>query len=279
MAYPFASHFVDLHAGRVHYADEGAGEVLLFVHGTPTYSYEYRHLIEAFRGTHRCIAPDHLGFGLSARPAHFEYSPEAHAAVLDAFVARLGLQRYTLVVHDFGGPIGLPLCLRHPEQVTRLILLNTWMWPFDDDPKMRRRAAVAGGPVGRWMYRHLNFSLKVLMPSVYGRRAALTPEMHRQYLDIFTDKDARVLVLHALARALNGSRDFYASLWAERDRLQGRPAAIIWGLKDSAFTPSQLARWRTVLPDARVFELPEAGHWPHEEDPDRVIDIMKQVLG
>jgi len=276
--YPFTSRFVDLSVGRMHYVDEGAGDVILFIHGTPTWSFEYRHLIKALRGTHRCIAPDHLGFGLSERPANFSYTPEAHATALEEFVTRMGLDRFTLVVHDFGGPIGLPLCLRHPDHVVRLVLFNTWMWPFDDDAAMQKRARIAGGALGRWMYKHLNFSLKILMPSVYADRKRLTPEIHRRYLDVFRDKDARVRVLHALARALLGSRDFYASLWAQRDRLTGRPAVIIWGMKDTAFEPRLLTKWRTALPAARVVELSDAGHWPHEEAPEQVIDIMKQVL-
>jgi pimeloyl-ACP methyl ester carboxylesterase len=101
--YPFASRFVELDAGRLHYVDEGAGEAVLFVHGTPTWSYEWRHVIPGAARRWRCIAPDLLGFGLSDRPAGFAYTPEAHAAVLATFVERLGLDRLTLVVHDYGG--------------------------------------------------------------------------------------------------------------------------------------------------------------------------------
>lgn len=277
-AYPFAAHELQLSAGRMHYVDEGRGDPILFVHGTPTWSFEYRHLITALASSYRCVAPDHLGFGLSERPRDFAYTPEAHSAALTEFVDRLGLDRFTLVVHDFGGPIGLPLALREPSRVTRLVLLNTWMWPFDDFPTMVRRARIAGGGFGRWMYRHLNFSQKILMPSVYGDRRKLTPEIHRQYLEVFRDKHARVQVLHALARALNGSREFYARLWAESDRLAQHPALIVWGLKDSAFTADQLDRWQQRLPHAEVVGLPDAGHWPHEEAPAAVIGAMQLFL-
>jgi haloalkane dehalogenase len=269
-AYPFAWHDVEVPAGRMHYVDEGQGPVILFVHGTPTWSFEYRHLIRAFSGRYRCIAPDHLGFGLSDRPKAFSYTPADHAAMLAAFVERLDLTNITLVVHDFGGPIGLPLALAVPTRVDRVVILNSWMWPFDDDPAMRRKAAVASGALGRWLYRHANASLKIIMPSAYGRRQALTPAIHRQYLEVFRAPQARVDVLHALARALTGSRDFYAGLWARASRLEARPVLIIWGMKDSAFGPSFLARWRARLPHAAVVELPDAGHWPHEEAPDAV---------
>jgi haloalkane dehalogenase len=181
-------------------------------------------------------------------------------------------------VHDFGGPIGLPIALNHPDRVRRLVLINTWMWPFDDDPDMLRKARLAGGPVGRWLYRHLNFSLRVIMPGAYGRRAALTPEIHGQYLEVFRDKAARVLVLHALARALIGSRDFYARLWARAGDLTRYPVLIVWGLKDPAFGPAVLSRWRQRLPDASVVELAHTGHWPHEEEPAQVADALRQFL-
>lgn len=276
--YPFSSQFLALRAGRMHYVDEGRGDPILFVHGTPTWSFEYRHLIRALSTTHRCVSPDHLGFGLSERPRSFPYTPEAHAEVLTEFVDRIGLDDFTLVVHDFGGPIGLPLALAERSRVTRIVLMNTWMWPFDDDREMVRRARIAGGAFGAWMYRHLNFSLKVLMPSAYGDRSKLTPELHRHYLEVFRDKDAREQVLHALARAINCSRDYYASLLAEAGRMRHFSTLIIWGMKDTAFRPTQLARWRDLVPDAEVVTLANAGHWPHEEEPEAVIEAMRRFL-
>lgn len=278
-AYPFSSHELSLRAGRVHYVDEGVGPLVLFVHGTPTWSFDYRHLIAALSSSFRCVALDHLGFGLSERPAAFAYTPEAHADVLTEFVEQLDLRDVTLVVHDFGGPIALPLALTHPTRVKRIVLINTWMWPFDDDKEMVRKARIAGGSVGRWMYRHLNFSLKVLMPSAYGQRSRLTPAIHRQYLEIFRDKDARVQVLHALAKALLGSSAFYQALLARVDRLGALPVLIVWGMKDSAFPPSILDRWKTLLPRAQVVALSDAGHWPHEEAAADVIAALRSWVG
>jgi haloalkane dehalogenase len=285
-AFASRSAHIDLSAGRVHYVDEGPDGAdrqarpgpMLFVHGTPTWSFEYRHLIAAFAAERRCVAPDHVGFGLSERPKDFPYTPEAHAAVLREFVERLDLRDITLVVHDFGGPIGLPLALE-TDRVSRVVLINTWMWPFDDDPDMKRKARFAGGAVGRLLYRHLNFSLRVLMPGVYGDRRKLTPEVHRQYLDKFEDKDARVRVLHALARALTGSRAFYDRLWRQAGRLARVPVLIVWGMKDTAFRPVLIERWRSAVPAARVVEIPGAGHWPHEEAPDAVIAAIRAWPG
>jgi haloalkane dehalogenase len=269
---------ITLRDGELHYVDEGSGPPILFVHGTPTSSYEYRHLIAALSPRFRCIAPDHLGFGQSSRPSSFAYTPEAHAGVLNEFVERLGLNEATLVVHDFGGPIGLPLALGPNARAKRLIVMNTWAWPLDDDPGMARGAKFIGGPIGRFLYRYANASLRLIMPSAYGDRKKLTPEIHRRYLDVFRDRDARVLVLHALAKSLLGSRAHYQSLLDRLDTLERIPVLIVWGMKDSAFKPYQLERWRQLLPHATVEEIESAGHWPHEEEPARVADAIRRFL-
>jgi haloalkane dehalogenase len=278
-AYPFAAHSLHLPTGRMHYIDEGRGPLLLLVHGTPTWSFEWRHLVPGLAAGHRVIAPDLLGFGLSERPAGFGYRPEDHAASLAAFVDQLGLTDFTLVVHDYGGPIALPLALDGSRRVRRLVVLNSWMWSFEDDPDMRRKGRLAGGRLGRFLYRRLNFSLKVLAPSAYGDRRKLTPAIHRQYLAPFPDPDSRGQVLWPLAQAILGSSAHYRSLWERRERLHGLPALVVWGLRDSAFRPSQLARWGQVLPQAEVVELPAAGHWPHEEAPADVLAAMRAFLG
>jgi haloalkane dehalogenase len=281
-AYPFRSRWQALPEGRLHYIDEGSHDTddpILLVHGTPTWSFEYRHLIAGLRAGRRVIAVDHLGFGLSERPADPSYTPEAHAARFRAFVDGLGLSRFTLVVHDFGGPIALPVALDDPGRVSRLVVLNSWMWSFADDREMARRARMVSGAFGRFMYRRLNASLRLVTPSAYGDRRKLTRAIHRQYLAAFPDADSRERVLWALARALLGSSAFYDGLWQRRDRLAALPTLIIWGMKDSAFRPAQLARWRTGLPQATVVELPGAGHWPHEEEPARVLAEVRGFIG
>jgi haloalkane dehalogenase len=278
VAYPFTSRYQEIEGARMHYVDEGQGEVLLFVHGTPTWSFEWRHLLKAFAPHYRCIAPDQLGFGLSDRPRTADYGPEAHARRLRQFVAALNLQRFTLVVHDYGGPIGLPLALDRPEQIERLVVTNSWMWSFADDKEMTQKGSIAGSGLGRLLYRYLNFSLRVLTPYAYGDRKKLTPEIHKQYLDRFPDAWSRGTVLWALAQALNGAGPFYDTLWQRRERLQTIPALIIWGMADRAFEPRLLQRWRVALPSASIVELPGVGHWPHEEAPEQFIDAMRTFL-
>ena len=278
-AFPFRSRFLEVAPDRrVHYVDEGEGDAVLFVHGTPTWSFEWRHCIGELSRTHRCIAMDNLGFGLSDRPHDFDYAPESHAHVLRAFVERLALTDVTLVVHDYGGPIGLPLALHRPTVVRRVVVLNTWMWSLGDDAEMVRKARMAAGSVGRLLYRYANFSLRVLTPYAFADRTKLTPAIHRQYLAPFREPAARERVLWPLARAILGSSEYYDSLWRMRDRLLDVPALVIWGTKDPAFEPALLDRWRHVLPGATIVEL-QVGHWPQEEAPDQVTRAMRDFLG
>lgn len=278
-AYPFASRRLELSRGVMHYVDEGEGDTLLFVHGTPSWSFEWRHLIRGLPASrYRCIAPDHLGFGLSERPRDGAYTPEWHAANLVEFVDRLGLDRFCLIVHDYGGPIGLPIALEAPGRIRGLVLLNTWMWSLREDRQVARAAKLVGGGLGRTLYRRANLSLRVIMPGAYADRGKLTRAIHRQYLSPFRDAWSRGAVLWPLARALMGSDAYYRSLWDRRGALYDVPALLVWGMGDPAFRPEQLARWKEALPQAGSVELP-TGHWPHEEDPDAVLAAVEAFLG
>src|SRR6185437_9468981 len=127
-SYPIQSRSLEVDGGRMHFVDEGEGRPLVLVHGTPTWSFLFRHLIADLSRDHRVIALDHIGFGLSEKPERWGYRPADHAKNLAMLIDRLGLKDITLVVHDFGGPIGLSYAVEHPENVSALVLFNTWMW-------------------------------------------------------------------------------------------------------------------------------------------------------
>lgn len=277
-AYPFRRRRVTVEGEALHTVDEGRGPPAVFVHGTPTWSFEYRHLIAALSESRRCIAPDHLGFGLSARPADGDYRPEAHARRFGRFMDSLALDRLALVVHDYGGPIALDWALENAERLEQLVVFNSWMWPFDDDPLMANRGRMVGGWLGRMLYRHANASLRMIMPSAYGDRSKLTRAIHAQYLAVFPDAESRERVLYPLAKALLGSSAYYRSLWERRSALARVPMTIVWGMKDSAFQPPLLARWEEAFPHARIVRLDGAGHWPHEEEPERVIESLEPLI-
>lgn len=277
-AYPFDSRELALAGGaRMHYVDEGNGAPILFVHGTPSWSFEWRHLIRGLSHDYRCVAPDLLGFGLSSRPRDFPYTPAAHAGALAEFVERLDLRDLTLVVHDFGGPIGLPLALAERSRVRRVVIINTWMWSLAGDREIERAGRLLGGPLGRFLYRWANLSLRAILPAAWADRRKLTPAIHAQYLAPFADRWARGAVLWPLAHALLGSSGWYESLWARRDRLSQLPVLLVWGMRDPAFGPGFLERWAESIPGATGVELP-VGHWPHEEAPAAVLQAIRSFL-
>lgn len=184
--YPFTPHYLDLHMGRMHYVDEGqGGPPVVMVHGTPTWSLLYRRLIKELSGSYRCIAPDNIGFGLSDRPDGWSYRPEDHARNVRTLIERLDLRDITLVVHDFGGPLGLSYAVERPDNVRALVLFNTWMWSLADDVSIKRGAGLFSGPFGRFMYRRLNFSPRMMIRLAWGDKSKLTRGIHRHYIDAF----------------------------------------------------------------------------------------------
>jgi haloalkane dehalogenase len=285
-AFPFESRFLTTRWGRVHYVDEGPrdGETVLLVHGTPSWSFEYRHVIRELARTRRVIACDHLGFGLSERPLDFAYTPDAHREVLRESIDALGLTRFGLVVHDFGGPIALPLAAAAPERITRLVVINSWLWRLTDDPELAKSARLAASRIGRFLYRWLNASLRLLMPYAYGDRKKLTSAIHAQYLapfaarDACDARDARELVLWTLARSLSVPSRSSSELWEARAQLAKIPGLIVWGLGDRALPLRVLSRLRQALPQARVAELKGVGHWPQEEAPAELARLLDGFL-
>lgn len=271
--------WVQVQEGRMHYVRVGSGPCVVLVHGTPTWSYEWRHALRTLSASHDVIAMDHLGFGRSDRPAEADYSPEAHAARFRQVMAELvSAGSVSLVVHDFGGPIALDWALDHADRIDHMVIVNSWMWPLEEDPAMKRPARLAGSWLSRVLYRRANASLRLIMPSAYGDRSRLTPAIHAQYLAPFPDADSRERVLFALAKSLTGSSRYYARLWERRGRLANVPVTIIWGMRDGAFRPTLLERWREGVPHAAVHPIDGAGHWPHEELPDEFNTALVDAL-
>jgi haloalkane dehalogenase len=275
--YPFPSRWLEVEGSRLHYVDEGAGRPLLFVHGTPSWSFEWRATVAALRGRFRCIAVDHLGFGLSDKPADAAYRPEAHARRLRALVEALDLRDVVLVVHDFGGPIGLPLALERGGRVSAVVAMNTWMWSNADRPAVARLSRFVASPLGRWLYLGLNASPRWLLKGSFADTRKLTAAVHRHYLAPFPTRAERVAPW-VLGCELAGSDASYASLWERREALATLPLTLVWGRRDPALGADALERWRTAFPHARVVEL-EVGHFPQEEAAEEVTRAVAGAAG
>lgn len=271
--YPFKSHFLQVPDGKMHYVDEGEGEPLLLLHGTPTWSFMYRHLIAGLSDHYRVIAPDHLGSGLSEQPDGYSYRPVDQARNLQAFIEALNLTDITLVVHDFGGPIGLSYALEHPENVRRVILFNTWLWSMSRTPDKVLMGGLLGTAFGRFLYRRMDFEFRVIVPTVYGDRAKLTPDVLAHYRGPF---DADIAWVYA--REILGSSAWFDQLWSRREALRDVPLLLVWGLKDVAFGAPYLKRWRTAFPHAEVHTLDHVGHFVPDEAGAEVVPRLRDFL-
>jgi haloalkane dehalogenase len=277
-AYPFTSRWWDTGAGRMHYVDEGSGEPVVFIHGVPTWSFNFRHLLRHLSLTHRCIALDHMGFGLSDKPERGDtHAPEALASHVEGLIEGLRLRDVTLVVHDWGGPLGLAYALRHPANVRRLVLFNTWMWSAEGDLRAQFVARMLASPLYRVLEDRFSVTARLFIPLAMGERGALSREVHRHYIEPLRRREDRHEVW-ALVRAIRHADAWVGSLWAQRERLAGLPALVLWGLKDPAFTRRDLERWTALLRHAQVHTWPSLGHYPHEERPQEVCERIARFL-
>ncbi len=277
--YPWPSHLHDTGVGSMAYIDAGArtSPALIFVHGTPSWSFEWRHQIAAFAPTHRVLAPDHLGFGLSDLPHDGSLAPQDHAHRFLAWLDALDVKDATLVVHDFGGPIGLLAALERAERISRLVIINTWSWSLADRVDVRRMARMIASPLGRLLYLQFNASPRWILPASFGNRRLLRRQIHHHYLAPFQQR-ARREATWQLGVSLLKSDAYFSMLDTRLSELRTRPAALIWGMKDPAFGRRELERWKNVLPQASVSELPDAGHFPQEEAADQVTTALRDFL-
>lgn len=275
--YPFTSRYFQADAGRMHYVDEGSGEAVVMVHGNPAWSFLYRNLIKELRGQFRCIAPDHLGFGLSDKPESWSYLPEDHAQNLTALILELDLKNITLVVHDWGGPIGLHYALMHPENVKRLVVLNTWAWPVSRDPHYVLFSAFMGGPIGRWLIKKRNFFAGTFMRAAFGDKSRLTEAAHQHYLRALPTAAARK-GCYVFPKQIVASTPWLAHLWSKISVLRDKPALFVWGMKDVAFREKELQRWQAALPRSRTVKLPTVGHFVPEEAPQELAQAVHAFL-
>ncbi|MEX2401766.1 MAG: alpha/beta fold hydrolase [Rhodothermales bacterium] len=271
-AYPFERNYIDVGPGRMHFVDEGSGPTVLFVHGNPTWSFMYRRCILRMSASRRCIAPDLVGFGLSDRPAGWSYSPEDQAACLRRLLDELDLDEIAIVVHDWGGPIGLDAAFRSGCAIRCCVILNTIMWPIASWSRLGIFARTFGSSVGSVATRRANV-LARLMPFGIGDRKAFPSTVHRQYIEPLRDDAAASA---ALPGAFLQSAPFLDGLWARRSNLKAIPTHIMWGMKDPVFRTSHLDRWRSALSDAHVTTLGEVGHFVAEEAPYHVTHALEQ---
>lgn len=284
--YPFASHWLTLPGGaRLHYVDDGNGDPLLMVHGNPSWSFYFRALIGAFRGSFRCVAPDHVGCGLSEKPAEarYPYTLERRVDDLVALINTLDLQRITLIVHDWGGMIGLAAALREPKRFARFVILNTAAFRKPaDKPLPWQIALVRNLPLlPAVLVRGLNLFARGAADKGVVRKP-LPPEVRSVLLGPYDSWANRVAILRFVQDIPISERDKSYPILEHVDRrlntLADRPALICWGLRDFVFDATYLDLWRERWPHAEVLAIEDAGHYVLEDAGAEVVAAMKTFL-
>jgi haloalkane dehalogenase len=269
--FPVVHRWVDLDGARVHYVDEGDGEPILLLHGNPTWSFLYRKVIAGLRDRFRCVAPDYPGYGMSTAPVHYGFTPREHSTVLEHFVDELQLENFTLMVQDWGGPIGLGLAGRRPELVRRLVIGNTFAWPLTEW-RVRVFSAVLGGWMGRPLNRWFNLVPRVFFFRGFARR--LPPRVLAQYMAPWRDPVRRAAAAIG-PRQLVAASEYLTEVASGLPRLADRPALIVWGLRDFAFQEPMRKRFEAAFPVHRTVLLDDASHFLQEDAGERIADEIK----
>lgn len=285
--YPWRSHYLEVApALRMHYLDEGQGAPVVMLHGNPTWSFYYRHLVRELSREHRCIVPDHIGCGLSDKPddAAYSYVLERRIADVEALVdATLGDRPFSLIVHDWGGMIGLGYATRHPERVERLVVLNTAGFGLPPGRSLPWQIAVSKGlPISSVAVRGLNAFARGAARLCSVKPGRMTPLVRRAYLAPYDSWAHRIAVQRFVDDIPLDARH---PSFAEVERvsrqlgvLADKPILVCWGRHDFVFDDAFLAEWRRRLPQAEVHVFEDAGHYVLEDAHEAIAPLVHRFL-
>jgi haloalkane dehalogenase len=272
--FPFQSRFVEVGGASVHYIDEGEGPVFVGLHGNPTWSFLYRHIVQGLRERFRCVALDYPGFGLSTAPAGYQYTVAEHARVVEGFVAQLGLRQVTLMVQDWGGPIGLWVATRHPEWFRAFVIGNTWAWPMRGERSTELFSkALGSATLGGLLVRRADMFVNVFMRGGIRRRR-LTPAERAMYKRPHPTSASRVPV-QVMPREILAAHELLAEVEQGLGRVADKPALIVWGDKDPGFKERHRLRWERTFSNHRTVVLRGASHYIQEDAPEEIVTAIK----
>lgn len=278
--YAFDSKYFEIDGNRLHYIDEGAGPVVILVHGNPTWSYYYRHLIVALREDFRVLALDHIGCGLSDKPNDYRYTLEKHINNLENFLEHLGLDSFSLVLHDWGGAIGLGAVVGRTEKIENIVVLNTAAFRSSQIPLRIRICKI---PIfGEVVVRLLNgFAFPATFMAVSKR---MPREVARAYIAPYDTWKNRIAT-HRFVKdiPLKPSHPSYQKLVEiegslEKIRQSSVPMQIVWGGRDFCFNDHFYNEWRQRFPEAETHYFPGGGHYILEDEKDRAIPLIRNFL-
>ena len=279
--YPFAGRRMDLGGYAMHYLDEGKGETVLMVHGNPTWSFYFREVVKALSPTHRCIVPDHVGMGLSDRPddASYNYTLKSRVDDLETLIERVApTGPVTLIVHDWGGMIGMSWAVRHPERIKAIVALNTSCFRLPPEKAFPPGLTVMRGNLTGIPLRALGFVRKLVLRSCTAK-TRLSPEALDGYLAPY-DGWSESRAVHRFVQDIPlGPGDPAWSVVVETEGKLGVltdiPMLLTWGMKDWVFDEAFLNGWIKRFPKAAVRRFPDSGHFLLEDSPAEVVALIK----
>jgi haloalkane dehalogenase len=283
--YPFQGKYLDVGGFRLHCLDEGSGPPVVMLHGNPTWSFYYRNLVLALRGAHRAVVPDHIGCGLSDKPraAHYPYTLARRVDDLDALLEQLAVREpVTLIVHDWGGMIGLAWAVRHPERISRLVVFNTSAFHLPAAKMLPWQLwLVRNTPLGPLLVRGLNAFCRGAARRCCTRRA-MSPAIRAGYLRPYDSWAHRVAVLRFVQdiplRSRDPGYDLVTATQDGLDLLRHVPVLICWGMRDFVFDYHFLAEWERRFPQAEVHRFADAGHYVLEDAAEEIVPRVSQFL-
>ena len=292
--FPFAPHFNDASGFRMHYVDEGPrdGEVVLCLHGEPTWGYLFRHLIPVLSTTHRVIVPDHMGFGKSETPPDRSYWLHDHIDNLERFVLALDLKSITLVMHDFGGPAGMGLAARHPDRIQRIVSANG-PTPFGQPDMLERAMAnAATSPWFQWIsgaaadgtlkpvLGQLGYNiLSTLKLNGFENNAIITDDWLAAYGAPFATPAECLGAIGWAEGHATGAHRFEVPDDAAIHAIKTKPALAIWGEADRTLGADHfLPLYTALFPNAPVLRLPGVGHYCFEDAPETLSERIAQFV-
>jgi pimeloyl-ACP methyl ester carboxylesterase len=273
--YPFESHWLDLDGVRYHYLDEGPAQAppIVMLHGNPTWSFYYRDLVSPLSQEYRVVVPDHVGCGLSDKPQDYDYCLAQHIANLEQLIDALALQDVTFVLHDWGGAIGMGYATRHPDNVARLVILNTAAFY---QPTLPLRIKLCRLPIlGDVLLRRLNAFARLALPWATHHTERLTPAVRAGYLAPYDSWHNRIAILRFVRdiplERHHPSRQTLEQIESNLYLLDQHPMLILWGAEDFVFTVEDyLTQWQARFPFAEVHVIPDAGHYVVEDAHERI---------
>ena len=283
--YPFENNFLELHGLQYHYLDEGQGDPVVMVHGNPSWSFYYRDLAKSLRDRYRVIVPDHIGCGLSEKPGDGDYSYTLKQRVddLEALLENLDVrERITLVVHDWGGMIGMAYAARHPQRIARLVILNTAAFHLPTGKQLPLALKICRDTkLGAFLVLKMNL-FALLAARVGCKRKPMSATLRGAYCAPYDTPSDRIATLRFVQdiplEPGDPGYDLVSDVEAGLARFAGLPMVICWGLKDFVFDRHFLNEWQQRFPDAEVHSFADCGHYILEDAKDEVIPIIERFL-